>query len=93
MIDYGALLEETMEAYWGRPKKPIYFSNYCGDKFEMRAIIFTLSLFEINYKYDEYSDEELFALKEYESKSWNKLTTYDENIKILELLAKHKKLI
>jgi len=93
MIDYGILLEKTMEAYWGQPKTTIYFSSYCGDKFEMRAILFTISLFEINYKFNEYSEKELSALKEYESKSWNEETTYDENTKILELLAKHKNVI
>lgn len=93
MTDYGTLLEKTMEAYWGQPKTPIYFSNYHGDKFEMRAILFTISLFEINYKFEEYSEEELLVLKEYESKSWSEETTYDENTKILELLAKHKNVI
>lgn len=93
MRDYGTLLEKTIEEFWGHPKTPIYFANYCGDKFEMRAILFTISLFEINYKFEEYSIEELQELKSYESKSWNEKTTYEENIKILELLAKHKNVI
>ena len=93
MNDLGALLEKTIEAYWGQPKTQVYFSNYYGDRFEMRAILFSIILFEINYKFSEYNEMELLVLKDYESKSWDSETTFDENIKVLETLAKHKKLI
>lgn len=90
MRDYGMLLERTIEKYWGTPKTPIYFANYYGDKFEMRAILFSIVTFEINYNADEYTEDKLMIMKEYESKSWNEKTTHNDNIIILELLAKHK---
>ena len=93
MTDYGMLLEKTIEEYWGQPKTPIYFANYYGDKFEMRALLFSIVTFEINYKFDEYNVEELEALKVYESNSWNEKTTHNHNIKSLELLAKHKNIL
>lgn len=91
MEDYGMLLEKTIEKYWGTPKTPIYFANYYGDKFEMRAILFSIIIYEINYKLNEYSEDEINQMKEYETKSWNEKASHNDNIKILELLANHKK--
>ncbi|POS00653.1 hypothetical protein Q361_1352 [Flavobacterium croceum DSM 17960] len=93
MRDYGMLLEKTIEEYWGQPKTPIYFANLYGDKFEMRAILFSLVTYEVNYKPSEYTEEELRILKEYEQKCWNENQTHNDNISILEFLAKHRKLI
>ena len=90
MKDYGMLLEKTIEKYWGKPKAPIYFANYYGDKFEMRAILFSLVIYEVNYKFTEYTDDKLKILKEYEQKCWNEKTTHQDNIKILEFLANNK---
>jgi hypothetical protein len=56
----------------------------------MRAILFSIVTFEIiNYKADEYTEDKLTIMKEYESKSWNENYALD-NIIILELLAEHK---
>ena len=51
MNDIEYLLENTIIEYWGQPKTPIYFSNYYGDNFEMRAILFSITLFQVNYKF------------------------------------------
>jgi hypothetical protein len=93
MNDIAYLLEKTIIEYWGQPKTSIYFSNYFGDNYEMRAILFSISLFQINYKFDEFDEQQLEKLKEYLSKSYNMETSYNENIEILTLLAKHKNLI
>lgn len=90
MRDYAMLLEETIEKYWGAPKSSIYFSNYYGDSFEMRAILFSIILFEINYNFKDYKEEELNILREYENKYTSEVTTFEENVRILEFLAKHK---
>lgn len=91
--DYPALLEKTIEAFWGVPKTPVYFANYYDDEFTMRAILFALVLHEINYKSNEYDNELLSELKEFESKSWNSNINKQEAVQILEILAKHKKII
>ncbi|MEB2774430.1 hypothetical protein SYJ56_03885 [Algoriphagus sp. D3-2-R+10] len=90
MNNYAMLLEKTMEEYWGSPKAPIYFANYYGDKFEMRALLFSLATYEVNYKFDEYTSEELDVLKDYENKCGNQTVVHADSIKILELLANHK---
>jgi hypothetical protein len=36
-----------------------------------RAILFSIVTFEINYNADEYTEDKLTIMKEYESKSWN----------------------
>lgn len=59
----------------------------------MRAILFSLVTYEVNYKQSEYTEEELRILKEYEKKCWNENQTHNDNILILEFLAKHRKLI
>jgi hypothetical protein len=56
----------------------------------MRAILFSIVTFEINYNAYEYTEDKLTIMKEYESKSWNEKTTHYDNIIILELLAEHK---
>lgn len=85
------LLEKTIEAYWGNPNTPIYFSNYDSEH-EMSAILFAISLFEINYNQSDYNAEELTALETYRTKFSDEKTTYEDDIQILELLAKHKNL-
>ena len=87
------LLEKTIEEYWGQPKTPIYFANLEGDKFEMRAILFSLVTYEINYNPSDYNENELLILKKYEQKCWDEKQTYKDNLSILEFLAKHKNLI
>lgn len=91
MKDYGMLLERTIEKYWGHPKTPIYFANYYGDKFEMRALLFSIVVHEINYKFSEYSEEEMEELKAYEKKGWDNKIKHNDSIKILEVLANHNK--
>ena len=91
MKDNAILLERTIEAYWGQPKSSIYFANYYGDNFEMRAILFAIVLFEINYKSDDYKSEDLNLLENFLSKTSSKQTIHNDNIQILELLANHKK--
>jgi hypothetical protein len=93
MNDLEYLLEKTIIEYWGNPKTQIYFSNYFGDNFEMRAIIFSIVLFQVNYKFEEFKDEQLEKLKDYLSKSYENENTHDDNINILVLLAKHKNLL
>lgn len=87
--DYGMLFEKTVEAYWGNPVTPIYFANYWGDKFEMRAILFAIVIQEINFNPNSYDTEKLDILKEYARKSSNGKTSYSENVQILKLLAEH----
>lgn len=91
MTDYGMLLEKTIEKYWGHPKTPIYFANYYGDKFEMKALLFSIVVHEINYKASEYSDEEMEELKAFERKAWDNKIKHKDSIKILEVLANHNK--
>ena len=93
MKDYAMLFEKTIEKYWGHPKTPIYFSNYYGDKFEMQAILFSIIVFEINYKFEDYSDDEITVLKDYEQKCWDKKQTHQDNILILEFLSNHKNVL
>ena len=92
MINYPTLLESTIEAYWGHPNTPEYFSNYNTES-EMSAILFTISLFEINYNESDYNDEELTSLKNYITKFSDERTTIDDNHNILELMAMHKNLL
>ena len=89
-IDYGMLFEKTVEAYWGNPKTPIYFANYWEDKFEMRAILFSIVVQEINFNPNSYDTDILDSLKEYASKSSNGETSHSENVQILKLLAEYK---
>jgi len=91
MKDYGMLLEKTIEKYWGHPKTPIYFANYYGDKFEMRALLFSIVVHEINYKFSEYTEEKMKALKAFEKKGWDNKIKHNDSIKILEVLADHKR--
>ncbi|MBI6119868.1 hypothetical protein [Salegentibacter maritimus] len=93
MKDYGMLLEKTIEEYWGHPKTPIYFANYYGDKFEMKALLFALVIFEINYKPDEYKESELIKLRNFERTLSKKEINHKDRIEILEFLAKRKNLI
>lgn len=93
MNDIEYLLENTIIEYWGQPKTPIYFSNYYGDNFEMRAILFSIALFQVNYKFEEFEYEQLEKLKLYLTKSYNNENTHDDSLNILILLAKHKNLI
>ena len=93
MNDLEYLLEKTIIEYWGNPKTQIYFSNYFGDNFEMRAIIFSIVLFQVNYKFEEFKDEQLEKLKDYLSKSYENENTHDDNINILFILAKHTNLV
>lgn len=89
MKDYGMLLEKTIEKYWGNPKTPIYFADYYGDKFEMRALLFSIVVHEINYKFAEYTEEEIEELKSFEKKGWDNNIKHKDSIKILEVLADH----
>jgi len=88
--DYGMLFEKTVEAYWGNPKTPIYFSNYWGDKFVMRAILFSIVIQEINFNPSNYDSDKLESLKEYARKSSDGGTSHTENVDILKLLAEYK---
>lgn len=88
--DYGTLFEKTVKAYWGNPETPIYFSNYWGDKFEMRAILFSIVIQEININRRNYDADKLESLKEYATKSSLGGTSYTENVDILKLLAEYK---
>lgn len=91
MEDYGMLLEKTIEKYWGHPKTPIYFANYYGDIFEMKALLFSIVVYEINYKASEYSEEEMEELNNFEKKAWNNKIEHNDSIRILKVLANHKK--
>lgn len=90
--DYGMLFEKTVEAYWGNPKTSIYFSNYWGNKFEMRAILFSIILQEINFNPSNYDANKLEFLKEYARKSSDGKTSHTENVNVLKLLAEFKSL-
>jgi hypothetical protein len=91
--DFGMLFEKIVEAYWGSPKTPIYFSNYWGKNFETRAILYSIIIKEINYNPEKYNEDILESLKEYASKSSNGGLSYTENASLLELLAKHKNIM
>lgn len=93
MIDYGMLLEKTIEKYWGHPKTPIYFANYFVDKFEMKALLFSIVVHEINYKFSEYTAEEMKELKEFEKKGWGGKIQYKDSIRILEVLDDHERVL
>ncbi|HAQ21093.1 MAG TPA: hypothetical protein DCR40_17950 [Prolixibacteraceae bacterium] len=93
MKDYGMLLEKTIEAYWGQPKTTISFANYYGDDFKMKAILFSLVVTQINYRSEEYPEEELKQLEDYESKFWSSTPEFSDDINVLKLLAKHKNLL
>ena len=93
MNDLAYLLENTIIEYWGQPKTQVYFSNFYGDNFEMRAILFSIVLFQVNYKFDDFQEKQLEILKQFLSKSYKNEITYDENKDVLILLAKHKNLI
>jgi len=83
------LLEQTIEKYWGNPKTPIYFANYFGDTFQMRALLFSIVVYEINYKFSEYTKEEIKELNSFEKKGSDNKIKYEDCIKILQVLADH----
>lgn len=83
------LFEKTIQKYWGTPETNIYFSSYYGDNFEMRAILFSIVVHELNYKANEYSEEKLSLMKDYELKSNQGKVTHNDNLLILQLFANH----
>ncbi|QBN18942.1 hypothetical protein [Flavobacterium nackdongense] len=88
------IFEQTIQKYWGNPTSGFNFANYYGDNFKMHSLIFSIVVYEINYKKHEYNEEDFMILEEYENKCWKtegkESTTFDDSIKILEFLNKRK---
>lgn len=56
MKDHAMQFEGVVKKYFGNPLSTIYYSNYYGDNFQIRAILFAICVCEINNKIQDDND-------------------------------------
>lgn len=88
MQDPGYEFEKVIIKFFGSPKTPIYFSGYFdrNNKFEARALLFSICVREININNDNYSEQEINELKQYERYLSNGQVEYNTLVKCIEFL-------
>ena len=86
--------EEVIKSIWGTPQIPTYFAGYydsasAGKESNLRAILFTLCIYETNYGRDKYDESGLETIRTYQNIADKGELTHNDDVKFIVFLHEH----
>ncbi|MEX2590713.1 MAG: hypothetical protein WD334_10965 [Chitinophagales bacterium] len=87
MGEYGGKFERVVNKFFGQPKTTANYHSFYIDDFSRRALLYSICVKEINSNPENYSEDQLEKLKEFEFQLCEGESTQHQNVECIDFLS------